>query len=88
MSLSSTNRSASTLTATMEASVSLSPRVETSAISAVETVSFSLMTGMAPSCSRRWRVVSTLWRRILSSMSAAVSSTCATVWLYSVNSLS
>ena len=85
MSESSTSRSAETVAATMAESVSLSP----TAISSVETVSFSLMTGSAPSSSRRSIV---LWKFAFrlppSAMSGAVMRSWPTMWLYSVKSLS
>ena len=84
MSLISTSRSAWTFTATIAPRVSLSP----TAISAVATVSFSLMTGRAPSSSSRDMV---LWKFSLrwgSSTSDPVRRICATVWWYSENSLS
>ena len=69
----------------MAESVSLSPMPNSS----VEMVSFSLMTGSAPSSKSR---ASVLWKFCLrtppSSISGAVMSSCATVWLYSVKSLS
>ena len=71
------SRSACTLTATMADRVSLSPTL----ISAVLTVSFSLMMGTAPSSSRRSSVRSMLWRRSGSFTSSAVRRICATVWL-------
>ena len=84
MSLIRTSRSARALTAAMAPRVSLSP----TAISAVATVSFSLMTGRTPSSKRRKRVFWKFSRRWLSSTSAPVSSTWATVWRYSPKSLS
>ena len=68
----------------MADSVSLSPIT----ISSVAMVSFSLMTGSAPSSSSRYSV---LWKwplRPASSTSLPVTSSCATVWLYSENSRS
>ena len=84
MSLSSTSRSAPTERATMAPRVSLSPTL----ISAVATVSFSLMTGSAPSSSSRAMVFSKFCRRSSWSMSSLVSRIWATVWLYWENSLS
>ncbi len=84
MSDSRISRSALTVVATTALSVSLSPMT----ISSVVTVSFSLMTGSAPSSSSRNSVFWMLCRRSSWSMSLLVSRICATVWLYSENSLS
>ena len=51
-------------------------------------VSFSLITGSAPSSSSRKMVLRMLRLRRSFFTSSPVSSTCATVWLYSLNSLS
>ena len=73
------------LAATMADRVSLSPML----ISSVEMVSFSLMMGSAPSSNSRSKVT---WkfsrRRPPPAMSGRGMSSWATVWLYSVNSLS
>ena len=84
MSESSTSRSACTVAATMAERVSLSPMT----ISSVAMVSFSLMTGSAPSSSSRYRVLWKWARRVSSSTSLPVTSSWATVWLYSENSRS
>ena len=57
-------------------------------ISAVATVSFSLMIGRAPSSSRRKMVFWKFSLRSLWSMSSPVRRIWATVWLYWVNSRS
>ena len=71
--------------ATLADNVSLSPMT----ISSVDTVSFSLMTGSAPSSKSR---ASVLWKLLFrlpdSCKSGAVMRICATMWLYSVKSLS
>ena len=74
--------------ATMAERVSFSPMVFSTPISSVATASFSLMTGSAPSSSRRESVLRTLRLRCSLRMSSPVSSSCATVWLYSAKSLS
>ena len=84
MSLRRISRSAWTAQATMPPRVSLSPTL----ISAVATVSFSLMMGRAPSSSRRAMVFSKFRRRSSWSTSSPVSRLWATVWLNSENSLS
>ena len=78
MSLRRTSRSAPTEQATIPPRVSLSPTL----ISAVATVSFSLITGRAPSSSSRAMVFSKLRRRSSWSTSSPVRRIWATVWLY------
>ena len=68
--------------------VSFSPMVFSTPISSVATASFSLMTGSAPNSSSRKMVLRMLRLRCSFFTSSPVSSTCATVWLYSLNSLS
>ena len=74
--------------ATMADRLSFSPMVFSTPISSVATASFSLMMGSAPSSSRRDSVLRTLRLRCSLLMSSPVSSSWATVWLYSVNCLS
>ena len=88
MSDSSTSRSAPMAAATMADRLSFSPMVFSTPISSVATASFSLMMGSAPSSSRRDSVLRTLRLRCSLLMSSPVSSSWATVWLYSVNCLS
>ena len=83
MSESSTRVSALIIAATRAASRSLSPK----RISAVATVSFSLITGTAPNFSSVLRVERALRCRRRSSVSSRVSRICATVmsWRASVS---
>ena len=84
MSDKSISKSAFIAVATIAPSVSLSPIT----ISSVAMESFSLIIGIAPSSNNLHIVFSKLTLRTLCSMSPPVIRICATVWLYSENSLS
>ncbi len=79
-----TNKSASRILATKAERVSLSPN----SISSTATVSFSLITGIAPYCSKDCNALREFKYLFLLLKSSRVSSTCATTNPYSVNSFS